>query len=198
MTEHWTKGYVTRYWISEWPFQLKWILESNTAFYHSCRRCFVKQTWSIYTLYRIYPDKSRVKWYYTKRRMSPVASCLSLPSACPHHPHQIPLLKVQWSSKVQFFPWPSHHALVFVVFFLVFGGIRVPSESLLIERDDHLRTLHIGLLRWHQVSFIRVFPVQTNKFLNNTYRSRTSGGILSDTGVPECIHTISWGTLVLL
>lgn len=53
--------------------------------------------------------------------------------------------------------------LVFVVFFLVLGGIRVPSESLFVERDDHLRTLHVGLLCRHQVSFIWVFPAKTEK-----------------------------------
>ena len=54
--------------------------------------------------------------------------------------------------------------LVFgVVFFLVFGGIRVPGESLLVERDDHLRTLHVGLLCRHQVSFIWIFPAKTEK-----------------------------------
>lgn len=50
----------------------------------------------------------------------------------------------------------------FLLFFLVFGGIRVPCKSLLIERDDHLRTLHVGLLRRHQVSFIGVFPAKIN------------------------------------
>lgn len=51
-------------------------------------------------------------------------------------------------------PLPPYPVLVFVVFLLVFSGIRVPSESLFVEGDDHLWTLHVGLLRRHQVGFI--------------------------------------------
>lgn len=90
-----------------------------------------------------------------------------LASAPPLPIPQNPLSKVQWSSKLLFLsPCPLFFfcpVLVFVVFFLVLGGIRVPSESLFVERDDHLRTLHVGLLCRHQVSFIWVFPAKTEK-----------------------------------
>lgn len=85
-----------------------------------------------------------------------MVSCLSPPLPAPKSPS-----KVRWSSKLLSLPPPTCPALVFVLLFLVFGGVRVPSESLLVERDDHLRTLHVGLLRRHQVGLVRVFPAQT-------------------------------------
>lgn len=48
----------------------------------------------------------------------------------------------------------SPHVLVLLLFFLTLRGIRVPSESLFVEGDDHLRTLPVGLLRRHQVSLV--------------------------------------------
>lgn len=84
MTEHWTTGRVKQ--------MLKWsnsFQEMNTASYVSVG------FWSIYTV-TLYPDKSRIKGYYTKRPCS-VVSCLFLP------PRPAPLpdpLKIHWSSKL--------------------------------------------------------------------------------------------------
>lgn len=78
-----------------------------------------------------------------------VAWCLACLSA-PPRPADPPV-----ESTMEFktsLPTPS--VLVFVVLFLVFGGIRVPGEPLFVERDDHLRTLDVGLLGRHQVGFI--------------------------------------------
>lgn len=80
--------------------------------------------------------------------------------SAPPSPPQAPLLKVQWSSKQLSLTLPVCPVLVFVVFFLVFGRIRMPGEPLFVERDDDLRTLDIGLLRRHQVSFVWIFPAQ--------------------------------------
>lgn len=104
--------------------------------------------------------------------------------ACLCPPPSLPLanllLKVQWSSKLQFLslPLPLGPVLVFLILFLIFGGIRVPSESLFIERDDHLRTLHIGLLCRHQVSLVRIFPVQAHRRLMTHFKSQTIGAVI--------------------
>lgn len=55
---------------------------------------------------------------------------------------------------------PASRALVLLVLLVVLGGIRVPGESLLVERDDHLRTLDVGLFGWHEVGLVRIFPAQ--------------------------------------
>lgn len=87
-----------------------------------------------------------------------MVSCLSPPA--PSRPQTLfPSSKLQFLSVSP----PRRSVLVLVFFFLVFGRIRVPSESLLVEGDDHLRTLHVGLLGGHQVGFVRVFPAQTEK-----------------------------------
>lgn len=62
--------------------------------------------------------------------------------------------------------------LVFVVLFLVLGRIRVPCESLFVEGDDHLWTLDVGLLRWHQVGFIWIFPTQSENSSSGTFQTR--------------------------
>lgn len=62
-------------------------------------------------------------------------------------------------------------ALVFVLLFLVFSGIRVPGEPLFVERDDHLRTLDVGLLRRHQVGFIGIFPAQSENSKSGNFQT---------------------------
>lgn len=84
----------------------------------------------------------------------------------------------QWSKRARFLgltgqnpppipsplPFPLHplcflYPSVFVILLLLLlSWIGVPCQSLLIERYDHLRTLDICLLSWHQVCFIWVFP----------------------------------------
>lgn len=109
-----------------------------------------------------------------------LASAPSPPPDPPNPPN--PPSKVQWSSKLLcLWPLPLRPVLVFLVFFLVFGGIRVPSKPLFIERDDHLRTLHIGLLRRYQVSFIRIFPAWKQKQIQVTV---FDPGSHSDVAVP--------------
>lgn len=34
----------------------------------------------------------------------------------------------------------------------------VPSQTLLVERNDYLWTANVSLASWHQVSLVRVFP----------------------------------------
>lgn len=87
------------------------------------------------------------------------------------------------------FPLPLYPVLVFVFFFLVFGGIRVPSKPLFVERDDHLRTLHIGFLRRHQVGFVGIFPTQ-NKQTNSSDCHLTQADILTPPTTPAVIQTL--------
>lgn len=145
-----------RYWRTPSGFS---ILKINTALYISFGLGFVKQTWSIYTV-RLYPDKSRIKWVTLHQKTNESDGVLLVSAPTPLPTPQIPCRKYNEVQNYSF-SIPPHPVLVLLVFFLVFGGIRVPSQSLFIERDDHLRTLHVGLLRRHQVGFIRVFPAQT-------------------------------------
>lgn len=68
--------------------------------------------------------------------------------------------------------------LVFVVLFLVFGGVRVPGESLFVEGDDHLWTLDVGLFGRHQVRLVRVPPASTTKRFGCFYFPSTNGSDL--------------------
>lgn len=85
-------------------------------------------------------------------------ACLRPPPDPPQSPVESTM---KFKTTVFSLPRPLRPVLVFVVFFLVFSRIRVPSKSLLVERDDHLRTLDVGLLRRDQISFIGVFPANT-------------------------------------
>lgn len=40
-------------------------------------------------------------------------------------------------------------------------GVRVPRQALLVEGDDNLGTLEVGLLGQHQVGLVRVLPEGT-------------------------------------
>lgn len=74
-----------------------------TLVYSCNRQGFVKQTWSIYT-FRLYPDKSKIKWVDTSPKDKwesngvLLVSCLPPPPSPPPNP----CFKVQWSSKLQF------------------------------------------------------------------------------------------------
>lgn len=94
-----------------------------------------------------------------------MVSCLSLrPSLTPRPPCW------KYNGVQNFSSHPP--VLVFVVLFLVFGGIRVPGEPLFVEGDDHLRTLDVGLLRRHQVGFIWVFPTQSENSNSDHFPTR--------------------------
>lgn len=104
-----------------------------------------------------------MNWYYTEMLIY-VPWCLACPFAPSITPRPPPV-----ESKMEFkttLPSPLP-VLVFVVLLLVFGGIRVPGEPLFVERDDHLRTLDVGLLCRHQVGFIWIFPAQSQKNSNS-------------------------------
>lgn len=111
--------------------------------------------------YITYPDKRRMNWYYTEMLIY-VPWCLACPFA-PSLPPDPPPVESTMEFKTTL-PSPLP-VLVFVVLLLVFGGIRVPGEPLFVERDDHLRTLDVGLLCRHQVGFIWIFPAQGQKKL---------------------------------
>jgi len=54
--------------------------------------------------------------------------------------------------------------------------VRVPCKSFFIECNNNLWTANICLASWNQVSFIRVFPVQSNTELDlvNSFKQTTS------------------------
>lgn len=100
-----------------------------------------------------------MKRYYTEILIY-VPWCLACLSA-PPWPPPLPAVESTMEFKTTL-PSPLP-VLVFVVLLLVFGGIRVPGEPLLVEGDDHLRTLDVGLLRRHQVGFVWIFPAWSQK-----------------------------------
>lgn len=56
------------------------------------------------------------------------------------------------------------HLVFFLLFFLLFllRGVRMPGQTLLIERDNHLWAFDVSLLGWDEIGFIRVLPVKMN------------------------------------
>lgn len=112
-----------------------------------------------------------------------MVSCLSRPPPSPDPPNPLFESTLKFKTTLSF-PLPLYPVLVFVFFFLVFGGIRVPSKSLFVERDDHLRTLHIGFLRRHQVGFVGIFPAQ-NTQTNSSDCHLTRADILTPPNRPQ-------------
>lgn len=103
------------------------------------------------------------EWYYAKKTNESRMSCLPLA----HPPSSPPLPSLMESTqkfKMTFLLLlPLRPVLVFLILLLVFGGVRVPGEPFFIERDDHLRTLDVGLFRRHKVRFIWIFPLKRAK-----------------------------------
>lgn len=141
--------------------------------------------------YITYPDKRRMNWYYTEMLIY-VPWCLACPFAPSITPRPPPPLVESTMEFKTTLPCPLL-VLVFVVLLLVFGGIRVPGEPLFVERDDHLRTLDVGLLCRHQVGFIWIFPAQGQK------KPQIQATSTQQTDVLALLReqTISWGTWVL-
>lgn len=132
----------------------------NTALFELV---FVKQIWRIFT-WRFDLDKSDMnEWYYAKKTNESRMSCLPLA-----HPPSSPPLPSLMESTLKFkmtflLLLPLRPVLVFLILLLVFGRVRVPGEPFFIERDDHLRTLDVGLFRRHKVRFIWIFPLKRAK-----------------------------------
>lgn len=100
------------------------------------------------------PDKRRNEWWHIKW----LQGCLACSCCC---------RTFSFPSRKPCSKYNGILFLVFVVLFLIFGWIWVPGESLLVERYDHLRTLHVCLFGRHQVCFIRIFPSLENQEKNN-------------------------------